>query len=73
MSIHAKFHACITKCTILLKKMDLSAWLNSVVHGQISPNFEIIQALMYIIFTCKYEMNPIKNFRKKVMTPFFQQ
>ena len=34
---------------------------NSVVHGQISPNFELIQALMNIIVTCKYEMNPIKN------------
>ena len=43
---------------------------NSVVHGRISPNFELIQALMYIIVTCKYDMNPIKNFRKKVMTPF---
>ena len=44
---------------------------NSVVHGQISPNFELIQALMYINITCKYEMNPIKNVREKVMTPFF--
>ena len=40
---------------------------NSVVHGPISLNFELIQALMYIIVTCKYKMNPIKN----VMTPFF--
>ena len=44
---------------------------NSVVHGRISPNFELIQALMYIIVTCKYEMNPIKNVRENVMTPFF--
>ena len=44
---------------------------NSVVHGPISPNFELIQALMYIIVTCKYEMNPIKNARENVMTPFF--
>ena len=44
---------------------------NSVVHGRISPNFELIQALMYIIITCKYEMNPIKNVRENVMTPFF--
>ena len=43
---------------------------NSVVHGRISPNFELIQALMYIIVTCKYEMNPIKNIRENVMTPF---
>ena len=44
---------------------------NSAVHGRISPNFELIQALMYIIITCKYEMNPIKNFRGNVITPFF--
>ena len=30
-----------------------------------------IQALMYIIITCKYEMNPIKNVRENVMTLFF--
>ena len=39
---------------------------NFVVHGQISPNFVLIQALMYIIVTCKYEMNPIKNVRENV-------
>ena len=38
---------------------------NSVVHGGISPNFKLIQALMYIIATCKYEMNPIKNFQER--------
>ena len=37
----------------------------SVVHGRISSNFELIQALMYIIITCKYEMNPIKNVSRK--------
>ena len=44
---------------------------NSVVHGRISPNFELIQALMYIIVTCKYEKDPIKNVSENVMTPFF--
>ena len=44
---------------------------NSVVHGRISPNFELIQALMYIIVTCNYEMNPIKNVRENMMTSFF--
>ena len=28
---------------------------NFVVHGRISPNFELIQALMYIIITCKQQ------------------
>ena len=35
------------------------------------PNFKLIQALMYVIITCKYEMDPIKNSREKVATPFF--
>ena len=38
---------------------------NSVVRGRNSPNFELIQALMYIIVTCKYEMNLIKNVPRK--------
>ena len=38
---------------------------NSVVYGRISPNFELIQALMYIMVTCKYEMNPIKKRSRK--------
>ena len=32
--------------------------------GWIWPNFKIIQALMYVIITCKYEKDPIKNSRK---------
>ena len=44
---------------------------NSVEHGRISPNFELIQALMYIIVTCKFEMNRIKNVQENVMTPYF--
>ena len=43
----------------------------SVVHGRISPNFELIQAVIYIMITCKYEMNPIKNVPENVMTPVF--
>ena len=29
-----------------------------------------MQALMYVIVTCKYKKNPIKNSRENVMTPF---
>ena len=29
---------------------------NSAVHGPISPIFELIQALMFIIVTCKYDI-----------------
>ena len=35
------------------------------------PNFKLIQALMYVILTCKYEMDPINNSQKKVATPFY--
>ena len=38
---------------------------------RIWPNFKLIQALMYVIVPCKYEMDPIKNSREKVATPFF--
>ena len=34
--------------------------------------FQLIQALMYVIITCKYEKDPIKNSREKVETSFFQ-
>ena len=39
--------------------------------GWIWPNFELIQALMYVIITCKYEKDPIKNSSEKVETSFF--
>ena len=45
---------------------------NSVVRGRIWPNFKLIQALMYVIITCKYEKDSIKNNREKGATPFFQ-
>ena len=43
---------------------------SSVVRGWIWLNFKLIQALMYVIITCKYENDPIKNNREKVATPF---
>ena len=45
---------------------------NSVVRGRTWPNFKLILALMYVIITCKYEKDPIKNNREKVATPFFK-
>ena len=44
----------------------------SVVRGRIWPNVKLIQALMYVIITCKYEKNLIKNNLEKEATPFFQ-
>ena len=32
-----------------------------MVCGRIWPNFKIIQALMYVIITCKYEKEPRKS------------
>ena len=43
--------------------MKTSSW--------IWPNFKLIQALMYVTVSCKYEMDPIKNNREKMATPFF--
>ena len=34
---------------------------NSVVQSRIVLNFELIQFIMYVIVTCKYEKDPIKN------------
>ena len=45
---------------------------NSVVQGRSWPNFKLIQALMYVIITCKYEKDPIKNNQEKVAKPFFK-
>ena len=39
--------------------------------SQIWPNFKLIQALTYVIVTCKYEIDLIKNSREKVATPLF--
>ena len=43
---------------------------NSVVRGRILPNFKLIQALMYVIITCKYEKDLIKNNREKEANSF---
>ena len=42
--------------------------------GRIWPNVELIQALMYVIITCKHEKDPIKNSGEKRETSgiFFQ-
>ena len=38
--------------------------------GLIWPNFDLIQALMYVIITCKYEKDPIKNIRELEKVPW---
>ena len=38
--------------------------------GRIWPNFKLIQALIHVLITCKYEKNLIKNSGENVMTSF---
>ena len=38
--------------------------------GRIWPNFELIQALMHVLITCKYEKDTIKNSGENVMASF---
>ena len=36
--------------------------------GRIWPNFELIQAFIHVLITCKYDKDPIKNSGENVMT-----
>ena len=43
-------------------------------QGQLSPiwpNFELVRDVMYVLVTCKYEEDQIKNEGAKVVTSFF--
>ena len=44
--------------------------VNSAVHGEIPPKFELIQALMVVVLTCKNVEDPIKNEGARVLTRF---
>ena len=43
---------------------------NSAVLGPIWPNFELVRDGMYVLVTCKYEEDPIKNEGARVFTTF---
>ena len=43
---------------------------NSAVLGPIWPNFELVRDVMDVLFTCKYEEDPIKNEGARVLTTF---
>ena len=47
-----------------------SSATNSVVSGGILPKFELIQAFMVVLITCKNEEDPIKNEGARVLTRF---
>ena len=38
--------------------------------GRVWPNSKLIQALIHVLITCKYEKHPIKNSGENVMTSF---
>ena len=43
---------------------------NSEVSGRILPKFELIQAFIVVLITCKNEEDPIKNEGARVLTSF---
>ena len=43
---------------------------NSEVSGGILPKFELIQAFIVVLITCKNEEDPIKNEGARVLTRF---
>ena len=43
----------------------------SVVVGQICPKFELIQDIMPVLITCKFEKDRINSNGKKVVTSMF--
>ena len=44
---------------------------NSAVHGPIWPNFELVQAFMDVLVTCKNEEDQIKNEGARVFTTLY--
>ena len=72
---------CACLCVCLAKPVELRCLATALIaiiilsvamvaSRRIWPNFKLIQALMYVLVTCKYEMDLIKNSREKVATRF---
>ena len=61
-------------CRVLTRLYDVffrrSRATNSKVSGGILPKFELIQAFIVVLFTCKNEEDPIKNEGARVLTRF---
>ena len=53
---------------IILVVLERSA--NSTVLGRIWPNFELVRDIMVVLVICKYDEDPIKNERARVLTRF---
>ena len=59
-------------CHCHFNSREISQYFTRARHRNVWPNFKLIQALMNVIITCKYEKDPIRNDREKVATPFFK-
>ena len=43
---------------------------NSAVGGRMRPKFKLVRDFMYVLVTCRFQKDRIKNNREKVETPF---
>ena len=58
----------LTKLNVVLFRRSRAA--NSQVGSEILPKFELIQAFIVVLITCKNEKDPIKNEGARVLTRF---
>ena len=56
--------------SLLFDFFKCSRAANSEVSGGITPKFELIQAFIAFLVTCKNEKDPIKNKGSRVLTRF---
>ena len=56
--------------SLLFDFFKCSRAANSEVSGGIMPKFELIQAFIVVLVTCKNEKDPIKNKGSRVLTRF---
>ena len=82
-SIHARMKKIQLKMKVLERSQDFSHYksmgnfsrcsraTNSAVLGPISQNFELVRDVMDVLFTCKYEEDPIKYEGARVVTTLY--
>ena len=58
------------KRTCIWEFFECSRAANSTVLGRIWPKFELVEDIMVVLVTCKYEEDPIKNGGARVLTRF---
>ena len=57
--------------TLCINFSDIQGQITPGVGGGIWPKFELIQAFMHVLFTCKNEDDSIKNEGARVVATFF--